>query len=61
LLLIASMAAVLLLTGIVNVYLGVHWPTDIAGGHLWGLVLLLPGLGTAQISGRASPLLASLP
>ena len=61
LLLIASMAAVLLLTGIVNVYLGVHWPTDIAGGYLWGFVLLLPGLGTAQISGRASPPLASLP
>jgi membrane-associated phospholipid phosphatase len=32
------------LTGIVNLYLGVHWPTDVAGGYLWGAVLLLPAL-----------------
>lgn len=35
-------AAVLVLTGAVNVYLGVHWPSDVAGGYLWGLVLLIP-------------------
>jgi membrane-associated phospholipid phosphatase len=32
------------LTGIVNLYLGVHWPTDVAGGYLWGAVLLLPAI-----------------
>ncbi len=35
-------AAVLALTGLVNVYLGVHWPSDALGGYAWGLVLLLP-------------------
>ncbi len=34
--------AVLALTGPVNVWLGVHWPSDILGGYAWGLVLLLP-------------------
>ncbi len=34
--------AVLVLTGPVNVWLGVHWPSDILGGYAWGLVLLLP-------------------
>ena len=34
----------LLMTGFVSVYLGVHWPTDVFGGHGWGMVLLLPAL-----------------
>jgi undecaprenyl-diphosphatase len=28
--------------GPANVYLGVHWPSDVLGGYAWGLVLLLP-------------------
>ena len=40
-------AAVLSLTGPVNVFLGVHWPSDVLGGYAWGLVLLLPVLGVA--------------
>jgi undecaprenyl-diphosphatase len=41
---VAWPAVVLATTGIVNVYLGVHRPTDVLGGYLWGLVLLLPAL-----------------
>lgn len=37
--------ALLATTGLANVYLGVHWPTDVLGGYLWGLALLLPAAG----------------
>jgi len=30
------------LSGAVNVYVGVHWPSYVEGGYLWALVLLLP-------------------
>jgi len=33
---------VLVLAGPANVYLGVHWPSDVVGGYAWGAVLLLP-------------------
>jgi undecaprenyl-diphosphatase len=43
--------------GIANVSLGVHWPSDVLGGYLWGLVLLLPAAGALSRrpdrSGRA--------
>ena len=51
--LVMALAAVLALTGIANVYLGVHWPADVLGGYLWGLVLLLPALALRS----GSPLL----
>jgi membrane-associated phospholipid phosphatase len=35
-------AFVLALTGPANVYVGVHWPSDVVGGYVWGAVLVLP-------------------
>jgi undecaprenyl-diphosphatase len=35
-------AFVLVLTGPANVYMGVHWPSDVVGGYAWGAVLVLP-------------------
>ncbi len=32
----------LVLSGLANIYLGVHWPSDVIGGYLWALVLLIP-------------------
>ncbi|MFQ5879723.1 MAG: phosphatase PAP2 family protein [Dehalococcoidia bacterium] len=32
----------LVLAGPANVFVGVHWPSDVLGGYAWGLVLLLP-------------------
>ena len=44
--------AVLLLTGPTNVWLGVHWPSDVLGGYAWGTVLLLPVILACQRFGR---------
>jgi undecaprenyl-diphosphatase len=27
-----------------NIWVGVHWPSDVAGGYLWALVLLIPSV-----------------
>jgi membrane-associated phospholipid phosphatase len=39
---VAWSAFVLALTGPANVYVGVHWPSDVLGGYAWGAVLVLP-------------------
>jgi len=44
--------AVLVLTGPANVWLGVHWPSDVLGGYAWGTVLLLPVILACQRFGR---------
>jgi undecaprenyl-diphosphatase len=33
--------AVIVASGPANVWLGVHWPSDVAGGYAWGAVVLL--------------------
>ncbi len=49
---IAVSLFVLVLSGPVNVWVGVHWPSDVLGGYAWGLVLLLPLLaGDALTAG----------
>jgi membrane-associated phospholipid phosphatase len=35
-------AFLLALAGPANVYVGVHWPSDVVGGYAWGVVLVLP-------------------
>ncbi len=46
--------AVLVLTGPANVWLGVHWPSDVLGGYAWGTVLLLPVILVCRRFGRHS-------
>ena len=33
---------VLAMAGPANVFMGVHWPSDVLGGYAWGAVLLVP-------------------
>jgi len=47
--------AVIVLSAPANVYMGVHWPSDVLGGYAWGTVLLLPAIFAATGStGRPS-------
>ena len=48
--LVALSGAVLALTGPTNVWLGVHWPSDVLGGYAWGIVLLLPVLAACRLA-----------
>lgn len=44
---VAVVAAFLLLGGLANVYLGVHWTSDVIGGYLWALLVLIPAARAA--------------
>ena len=35
------------LGGLANVFLGVHWPSDVMGGYLWALAVLIPAATAA--------------
>ncbi len=45
-------AFVLVIAGPAQVYVGVHWPSDVVGGYAWAVVLLLPLIYADQIMGR---------
>lgn len=37
-----AVVAFLAFAGLANVYLGVHWSSDVIGGYLWALAVLMP-------------------
>jgi undecaprenyl-diphosphatase len=45
-------AFMLVVSGPANVYMGVHWPSDVVGGYAWAAVLLLPLIYADQVMGR---------
>jgi undecaprenyl-diphosphatase len=52
-----SVAAILAI-GLARVYTGAHWPSDVLGGYLWGLVILtvlLAGYQAARARWLLSP------
>lgn len=42
-------AAIVLLAGLARVSVGAHWPSDTAGGYLWGGAVLAVVLGTREL------------
>jgi undecaprenyl-diphosphatase len=50
--LIGWCAFMLVVSGPANVYVGVHWPSDVVGGYVWAAVLLLPLVYADQVMGR---------
>ena len=55
-----AVAAFLVLGGLANVYLGVHWSSDVIGGYLWALAILVPA-ARAAFPNVPSPASRTLP
>jgi undecaprenyl-diphosphatase len=52
----ALAVGLILVTGYSRVLVGAHWPSDVLGGYLWGLLTLLPLVWLAPVGGeRATP------
>ena len=45
-------AFMMVVSGPANIYVGVHWPSDVVGGYAWAAVLLLPLIYADQVMGR---------
>ncbi|MGH2558186.1 MAG: phosphatase PAP2 family protein [Thermomicrobiales bacterium] len=43
--------SVILLVGFGRVYVGAHWPSDVLGGYLWGVVFLSLAVGAVTLAG----------
>lgn len=50
----AGSLAMILLAGLSRVHAGAHWPSDVVGAYLWGLVLLVAGTLIVQRRGLLS-------
>lgn len=48
-LIVAACIVLAMLNGLANVYMGVHWPSDVLGGYLWAGVVLV-GVWAAAVS-----------
>ena len=46
----AALAVFLAVGGLANVWLGVHWPSDVIGGWLWALAVLAPAVSGARVA-----------
>jgi undecaprenyl-diphosphatase len=44
----------MVLAGISRIYVGAHWPSDVLGGYLWGVIVLLGGVFAVRICLRLS-------
>jgi membrane-associated phospholipid phosphatase len=53
--LVISAALVIVLSGPVNVWLGAHWPSDVLGGYLFAVVVLLPLIVWDRAQRQSSP------
>jgi undecaprenyl-diphosphatase len=47
----AVSVGLLALTGVVNLWLGVHWPADVVGGYVWGASIVLGAMLAARAVG----------
>lgn len=49
-----ALLVVILLSGPARVYVGAHWPSDTAGGYLWGSAALCLAVGYGKWAARAA-------